>query len=137
MDLSRMRGAQKGNAVSTSRKNGGRGWYSNSGARYLNGSKAGLSALRRFNWAYREIRDDRGNLLGYGIPPETDKRKPRAQAAGSTSGFLYVHEDRNRARRRELSREYSITGTMRGTNRPALAEQLTAVDIILTHKGAQ
>ncbi|MYV58009.1 hypothetical protein [Streptomyces sp. SID3212] len=68
-----------------------------------------LSALRRFAWEYRVIKDDRGNDIGYAIPPESDSRTPRKQQCGrDTAGFVVAHTGRNRERRRELGRQYGM-----------------------------
>jgi hypothetical protein len=68
-----------------------------------------LSALRRFAWEYRAIWGDSGTLLGYAVPPESDTRTPRRQQCGKdTAGFVVAHTGRNRARRRELGRQYGM-----------------------------
>lgn len=75
------------------------------------------TALQRLYWEHRIIVDEAGHTYGYAVPNESDTRTPRAQQSGrETSGFLVVHSDRNRARRRELSRGALLP--LRGTNRP-------------------
>lgn len=75
------------------------------------------SAMQRFNWAHRIIRDTAGHVMGSGVPLDTDTRTPRARMAGAnTSGFLVVHSGLNRKRRRELSRGAMLP--LRGANRP-------------------
>jgi hypothetical protein len=92
------------------------------------------SALSRFNKPYRVIRDDRGNIIAHAIPNEHDIRSPRAVASGRASGWLVQHTERNRARRRQMSRG-AVLGMVRGSNKPVLAEQLTAAQIVLDHEG--
>lgn len=75
------------------------------------------SALQRFNWEHRVIRDEKGRELGFGVPLDTDTRTPRNPMCGKeTSGFLVVHNSLNRKRRRELSRGAVLP--LRGSNRP-------------------
>ncbi len=76
------------------------------------------NATTRFFRQYRVIRDSKGNEVAYAIVGSDDKRTPRAPECGADAGFLVRHEGRNRARRRELSREYGLTGTIAASNRP-------------------
>lgn len=92
------------------------------------------SAMQRFNWQHRIIKDEFGAQIGHAVPGPQDTRAPRAEMAGPTSGWLVTHADRNRRRRRELAREYGLTGRPPGTSRPVTKEELTARDIILIHQ---
>jgi hypothetical protein len=79
------------------------------------------SALQRFNWEHRVIRDTAGHELGCGIPLDDDTRTPRNPLCGKeTTGFLVQHRDLNRKRRRELSRGSRFP--LRGSNRPRVGK---------------
>lgn len=66
-------------------------------------------AHQRFAWEYRIMRDENGNDIGKAVPPESDTRTPRGEQCGrNTTGFVVAHTGRNRARRRELGRQYGM-----------------------------
>jgi hypothetical protein len=76
-------------------------------------------ATRRFFNEHRVMRDPIScGVVGFEIPAADDPRTRRVRMRGEGSGFLVEHTDRNRARRRDLSRDYALTGMMRGSNKP-------------------
>lgn len=95
------------------------------------------SALQRFNWEFRVIRDASAGVVGREIPLDWDARTPRARQCGETSGFLYAHDGRNRATRRALSRDYGMTGIIEGSNRPLVLTNLSAEDLASYKAGSE